>query len=174
MYQDDVHLHPPTTVPFYILRFLRYDQHKILKVNVTMARPKNNSRSHHDIVHLHSLTNVPTKYQLTIPYSYETYPGQDFKSQSHYSKVTDKIKVTSWYCTPTLPNQCPYQVSISYALRILRYSWDNIFKHYSTARSKDKSRSTHDVGHLQPLTNVPTKCQLSTPYGSQDIARTRF
>ena len=28
--------------------------------------------------------------------------------------------------------------------------------------------------HLQHLTNVPTKFQLPTPYGFQDIARTRF
>ena len=39
---------------------------------------------------------------------------------------------------------------------------------------KVKSRSDHDVAHLQPLTNVPTKYQLSTPYGFRDIARTRF
>ena len=28
--------------------------------------------------------------------------------------------------------------------------------------------------HLQPLTNVPTKYQLPTPYGFRDTARTRF
>ena len=41
-------------------------------------------------------------------------------------------------------------------------------------RSKVKSRSHHDAAQLQPLTNVPTKHQLPTPYGFQDIARTRF
>ena len=39
---------------------------------------------------------------------------------------------------------------------------------------KVKSRSDHDVAHLHPLTNVPTKYQLPTPYGFRDIARTRF
>ena len=39
---------------------------------------------------------------------------------------------------------------------------------------KVKSRSDHDVAHLQPLTNVPTKHQLPTPYGFRDIAPTRF
>ena len=39
---------------------------------------------------------------------------------------------------------------------------------------KVKSRSDHDVGHLHPLTNVPTKYQLPTTYGFQDIARTRI
>ena len=42
------------------------------------------------------------------------------------------------------------------------------------ARSKVKSRSHHDVAQLHPLTNVPTKYQLLTPYGFRDIARTRF
>ena len=39
---------------------------------------------------------------------------------------------------------------------------------------KVKSRSHHDAAHLQPLTNVPTKHQLPTPYSFRDIARTRF
>ena len=41
-------------------------------------------------------------------------------------------------------------------------------------RSKVKSRSHHEVAHLQPLTNVSTNFQLPTPYGFRDIARTRF
>ena len=39
---------------------------------------------------------------------------------------------------------------------------------------KVKSRSDHNVAHLHPLTNVPTKYQLPTPYSFRDIARTRF
>ena len=39
---------------------------------------------------------------------------------------------------------------------------------------KVKSRSHHGVAHLHPLTNVPTKYQLPTPYGFRDIAQTRF
>ena len=41
-------------------------------------------------------------------------------------------------------------------------------------RSKVKSRSHHDVAHLQPLTNIPTKYQLPTPYRFRDIAWIRF
>ena len=64
------------------------------------------------------------------------------------------------------PDQCPYQVSTSYKLRFLRYTPDNIFKHkVTTASSKVKSKSHHDVAHLHPLTNVPTKYQLPTHYG---------
>ena len=44
--------------------------------------------------------------------------------------------------------------------------------HYG--RSKVKSRSHHDVAHLHPLTNVPTKYKLPTPYSFRDIAWTRF
>ena len=40
--------------------------------------------------------------------------------------------------------------------------------------SKVKSRSDHDAAHLHPLTNVPTKYQLPTPYGFCDTARTNF
>ena len=41
-------------------------------------------------------------------------------------------------------------------------------------RSKVKLRSHHDNTHLWPLTNVPTKYQLPTPYGFRDIARITF
>ena len=41
-------------------------------------------------------------------------------------------------------------------------------------RSKVESNSHHDVAHLYPLTNVPTKYQLPTPYGFRDLAWTRF
>ena len=62
-----------------------------------------------------------------------------------------------------------------YTLRFPRYSPDKILKvKVTTARSKVKSRSDHDVAHLQPLTNVPAMYQLPTPYGCRDIARTRF
>ena len=39
---------------------------------------------------------------------------------------------------------------------------------------KVKGRSHHDVAHLHPLTNVPTKYQLPTPYNFRNIAQTRF
>ena len=61
------------------------------------------------------------------------------------------------------PNQCPQQVSTSHTLRFPRYSPDKILKvKVTTVRSKVKSRSDHDVAHLQPLNNIP--CQVSTSY----------
>ena len=61
----------PTTTPnqcpnqvstFYTLWNPRNSPDKILKLMVTMTWSKVKSRSHHDIAHLHLLTNVPTKY----------------------------------------------------------------------------------------------------------------
>ena len=51
----------------YTLRFPRYSPDKIFKLKVTMARSKVKSWSDHDVAHLHTLTNVPTKYQLPTP-----------------------------------------------------------------------------------------------------------
>ena len=56
-----------------------------------MARSKVKSRSHHNIVHLHHLTNVPTKYGH---YGFQDIAGQDFIGQGHHGKVKDQIKVT--------------------------------------------------------------------------------
>ena len=73
------------------------------------------------------------------------------------------------------PNQCPYQVLTSYTLRFPRYSPDKIFKlKVTTARSKVKSRSDHDIEHLRAPTNVPIKHQLPTPYSFRDIDQTSF
>ena len=122
------------------------------------------------------LTNVPTKYQLTKhPTVSEIWPRQDFISQGHYSKVKRQIKVTTWCCTPTHPNQYPYQVSTSYTLWFPRYSPDKIlWIKLTIARSKVISKSHHDVAHLHPLSNIPTNYQLPAPYVFQDIAWTTF
>ena len=99
-------------------------------------------------------SNVPTKYQLQIPYG---------------------LGDIAIYMSPTPPKQCPYQVSTSYTLWFPRYIPDKILLvKVTTARSNVKSRSHHEAAYLHPLTNNPTKYQLSTPYGFRDIARTRF
>ena len=51
---------------------------------------------------------------------------QDFKGQRHYDKVEGQIKVTPSCCTPTTPNQCPYEATTSYNFRFPRYSPDKI------------------------------------------------
>ena len=42
------------------------------------------------------------------------------------------------------------------------------------SKVKGQSVSHHDMAHLKPSTDVPTKYKLPTPYSFQDIARTRF
>ena len=55
--------------------------------------------------------------------------------------------------TPIPPNQCPYQVSTFYTLWNPRNSQDKILKLMVTmTRSKVKSRSHHDIAHLQQPT----------------------
>ena len=116
---------------------------------------------------------MPTKYQLPTPYSFRDIAQTRFYRSR--SLRQGQIKVTPWRWTPTPPNQCPYQVSTSYTLWFPRYSRDKIFKlKVSVARSKVKSRSHHDVAHQHPLTNVPTKYQLPTPYSSWDTGWTNF
>ena len=118
--------------------------------------------------------SLPTINFLHLTVS-EIYPGQDFIGQGHYGKGKGQIKVRSWRCTPAPPNKCPYQISTSYTLRFPRYSPDKIFKlKVTTGRSKVKSRSDQDNAHLHPLSNIPTKYQVPTPYSFWDIARTRF
>ena len=63
----------------------------------------------------------------------------------------------------------------TYTLQFPRYSPDKILEvKVTTARSKVKSMSHYDVAHLRPLTNVPTKYQLPTPYSFRDTTRTNF
>ena len=133
------------------------------------------SRSDHDVAHLHHLTNVPTKYQLPTPYGFQDKARTRFYRSRSLRQGQRSNQGQTMTCTPTPPNQCPYQVSTSYTLRFPRYSPDKIFTlKVTTARSQVKSRSDHDVAHLHILTNVPTKYQFPTPYGFWDIARTNF
>ena len=123
------------------------------------------SRSDHHVAHLHPLTNVPTKYQLPKPYGF-------FPRYSPDKIFTLKVTTprSNQGQTMTLDTYTSYPMSLPsinfYTLQFLRYSPDNIFKlKVTAARSKVKSKSHHDVAHLHPLTNVPTKYQLPTPYG---------
>ena len=62
-------------------------------VKVTTTRSKVKSRSHDD-AHLHPLTNVATKYQLSTSYSFRIIARTRFYRPGHYSKVKGQIKVT--------------------------------------------------------------------------------
>ena len=90
--------------------------------------------------------------------------------QTHFGKV----KGYTMMMHTLTPNQYPYQVSTLYILRNPRNNLDNILTPMVTTRSKLKLRSHHDVAHLQPSTNDPTRYQLPTLYIFKDIVWTKF
>ena len=146
-------------MPLPAINFLHFTVSEILSGQSLKGQghyDKVKSRSHHDVAHLQPSTNVPAKYQLPTPYAFwDIAQTRFYRSRSLRQ---GQIKVTQWRCKPTPPNQCPYHVSTSYTLQFPRYSQDKILKFkVTTARSKVKSRSHHNVAHLHPLTNVPTK-----------------
>ena len=131
-----------------------------------MARSKVKARSHHNVAHLQDSTNVCTIYQLPTPYGCQDIAQTRFSNsrslrQGQRSNQGHTMKLHIY-----TPNQYPYQLSTSYTLWFPRYSPDKIFQlNVTTARSKVKSRSRHDVANLDPPTNVPTMNQLPIPYG---------
>ena len=113
------------SINFLHLQFLRYNPDNIFKLKVTAARSKVKSRSHHDIAHLHPLTNVPTKYQLRTPYGFRDIARTRFYRSR--SLQQGQIKVRPWRCTPTPSNQCVL-TSINFLhLTVLRQSPDKLF-----------------------------------------------
>ena len=127
-----LHIDTPNQCPYqvstsYTLQFPRYSPDKILYVKVTTARSKVKSRSHHDVAHLHSLTNVPTKYQLPTPYGFRDIARTRFSNSRSLRQGQRSNQGQTMTLQPTHPNQCPYQVSTSYTLRFLRYSPDKLF-----------------------------------------------
>ena len=117
--------HPHTPFPMilpsikvstsYTLQFPRYGLGKILKVKVTTARPKVTSRSHHDVAHLHFLTNVPTKYQLATPYSFcDTSRTNFFPLSTHLDTMGENNTPTALKgCgVTTIPQQNEHQSTV--------------------------------------------------------------
>ena len=70
--------------------------------------------------------------------------------------------------------QPPTNVPTKYQLPTPNGCRDIALTRHNRSRSQVKSRSHHDVAHVQPLTNVPTTYQLPTPYSFRDIAQTRL
>ena len=118
-----------------------------------MAKLKIKSRSHHDVLHLHILANIPTQYQLPTPYSFRDIARTTFyRSRSLRQHQRSNQGHTMMLHTYT-PNQCPYQVSTSYSLQYPRHSPDKILEVKVT---------------MARHTNPPNQC----PY--QVTARTNF
>ena len=101
------HLHPqPMALPSIIFLYLTFYE-IYLKVNVTTARSKVKSKSHHDNAHLHPplQTNVPTKYQLPVPYSFQDITQTRFKNQTLWFLRYSLDKIFS--PVPSRPNTWP-------------------------------------------------------------------
>ena len=70
-----------------------------------MARSKVNSRSHLDVAHLHSLTNVPTKYQLPTLHGFRDIARTRFyRSRSLQQCQRSHHDVTHLHLLTNIPN----------------------------------------------------------------------
>ena len=67
------------------------------------------SRSDHDVAHLHSLTNVPTKYQLPTPYSFRDIARTKF----YRSRSLQQSQRSNQGQTMTLHTYNPKPMSLS-------------------------------------------------------------
>ena len=116
-----------------------------------------------------------TKCELPTPYSFQDVAGTRFYSsrslkQCHRSNQGHTKTLHKYNPKPmTLPSINFLHLTVSE----IKPRQDFIVK-VTKARSKVKSRPYHDDVYLQPLTNVPTKYQLPTPYAFHDIPRIRF
>ena len=131
-----------------------------------MARSKVKLRSHHDIAHLHPLTNVPTKYQLPTPYGFRDIARTRFyRSRSlRQGQRSNQCHTMTLYTYTSKPMSLP---SINFLHLTVSEIWSRQDFQTQGHYGKVKSRSHHDVAQLHPLTNVPTKYQLPTPTVSE-------
>ena len=78
------------------------------------------------------------------------------------------------HCIPT-SHQYPYPVSTSYTLQVLRYNPERYYRLRSLQQGlKIKSRSHHDLAHLQPQKMSLPSINLATSYSFWNTARTNF
>ena len=61
-----------------------------------------------------ALTNVPSKYQLTTPYRFQIYPGQDLQTQVHYGKVKSRSDHDAVHLHPLANVPIKYQLPTPY------------------------------------------------------------
>ena len=98
-------------------------------------------------------------------------PGQDFIGQGHYGKVKSRTHHDGEH----LQLQLISLPSVNFPLQTVSgYSKDKIFKIKVTLTRSNQGHTRCDVAHIYPLTNMPTKYQFSTPYGSCDTGQTNI
>ena len=78
-----------------------------------MARSKVKSRSHHDVLHLHTLANVPIKYQLPTPYGFRDMARTRF----YRSKVKSSSDHDVAHLHPLTYVPTKYQLPTPYGFR---------------------------------------------------------
>ena len=157
-HHDIAPLQPPNQCPYrvstsYTLEFPRYGPDKILSVKVTMARSKVKSRSHHDLAHLHSLTNISTKYQLRLM-AFEILPGQEFIGQCHYSKVKSRSHHDIAHLHPLTNVPTKYQLPTPYSFR------DVALIRFYRSRSLQKGQRSNEDHTMMLHTYNPQQMSL--------------
>ena len=105
----------------------------------------------------------------------EIYPGQDFQTQGHHSKVKVQTRsdhdIAHLHLLTNFPTK--YQLPTPYSF------WNRARRRFTNSRSLQQGQRSNQ-GHTitlhayNPLTNVPTKYQLPAPYNFWDMAWTRF
>ena len=121
------HLQPPTNVPTKYQLPTPYGCSDKYRSRSLRQGQKVTSWSHHDIAHLQPSTNVSFKYQLPTPYGFQDIAQTRFYRSRSLQQGQWSNQGHTMTCTPTLPNQCPYQVSTSYTFWFLRYIPYKIF-----------------------------------------------
>ena len=118
-------------------------------------------------------TNIPTKQQLPTCYGFQDIAWTRFyrSTSLQQGQRSNQGQTMMLHTYTPEPMSLPSINFLHLTVSEIQSGQDFIGQgHYS----KVKLRSHHDVAHLHPLTNVPTKYQLATPYAFQDIAQTRF
>ena len=120
---------PPNLCPYQVstsctLPLQRYE-YKIL--NITTARSKFKSRSHHGAAHLHHLCNVSTTYQLPTPYAFRENSMDKIFLVSNMLQVKNHLKSSGFKETDhqnlTISSLCHCQ----HFLKVLYKSVHNFF-----------------------------------------------
>ena len=99
--------------------------------------------------------SLPSVHLLHLMES-KKYPRQDFIGQGHNDKVKGQIKGIPKRCTPTPPNQCPYQVSTCYTLPFPRYSLDKILKVKVTTTRSNQGHTMAVHTYNPPPMSLPS------------------
>ena len=72
------------------------------------------SRSHHDVAHLHPLSNVPIKYQLPTSHGFGDIPEKRFQTQGHSGKVKSRSHHDVAHLHPVTNVPTKYQLPTPY------------------------------------------------------------